>query len=352
MRVFVYEYLSSGAGGDTSGMASLQTEGWAMLSAVLEDLARCAGIETIALLDARRKCGSGSWPTRTIVYFAEPGTEQRIFRSLAAAADFSLVIAPEFDGILERHCRWVEEERGRLLGSSTAAVRLTADKLTLACHWKTNGVPTPTVLESPSRSAATSVSYPLVVKPRYGAGSQATFLVHNDEELAQAVLQAGAEGWSTPLMPQAYCPGLAVSVAFLAGGGKRQALPAVEQRLSRDGRFRYLGGRLPLPDDLDRRLAERAAECVEGLHGWFGVDLVLGAAENGSRDAVIEINPRLTTSYLGLRRLARFNLAEAMLAFAGSSATPPWDWRAESIVFENDGRVGQQCAYTKPLFTS
>ena len=33
-----------------------------------------------------------------------------------------------------------------------------------------------------------------------------------------------------------------------------------------------------------------------------------------SGDRVIEINPRLTTSYVGLRALARFNLAEALLA--------------------------------------
>jgi predicted ATP-grasp superfamily ATP-dependent carboligase len=119
-------------------------------------------------------------------------------------------------------------------------------------------------------------------------------------------------------------------------------LPAVEQRLSRDGRFHYLGGRLPLPDNLDRRarrLAERAVECVEGLHGWFGVDMILGEAEDGSGDMAIEINPRLTTSYLGLRRLARFNLAEALLATATGSAMPPWVWGTDSIVFDATGQV-------------
>jgi predicted ATP-grasp superfamily ATP-dependent carboligase len=141
-------------------------------------------------------------------------------------------------------------------------------------------------------------------------------------------------------MFQRYAPGLPVSVAFLAGEETRRSLPAVEQLLSREGRFRYLGGRLPLPAHLDCRarcLAERAVACVEGLHGWFGVDLVLGAAEDGSEDVAIEINPRLTTSYLGLRRLARFNLAEALLAMVGGSPTPPGEWETESIVFEPGG---------------
>jgi predicted ATP-grasp superfamily ATP-dependent carboligase len=116
----------------------------------------------------------------------------------------------------------------------------------------------------------------------------------------------------------------------------------VEQRLSCDGRFRYLGGRLPLPDNLDRRarrLAQRASECVEGLHGWFGVDLVLGDAEDGSGDVAIEINPRLTTSYLGLRQLAYFNLAETLLAIARGSPLPSWEWGTDAIAFEADGRV-------------
>jgi predicted ATP-grasp superfamily ATP-dependent carboligase len=84
-------------------------------------------------------------------------------------------------------------------------------------------------------------------------------------------------------------------------------------------------------------LAERAVECVEGLHGWFGVDLILGDATDGNGDAAIEINPRLTTSYLGLRRLARFNLAEALLAAATGSPMPPWMWGNDSIVFEAVG---------------
>ncbi len=143
-------------------------------------------------------------------------------------------------------------------------------------------------------------------------------------------------------MLQWYVPGLPASVAFLGGAEKRFSLPAVEQRLSEDGRFRYLGGRLPLPGHLDRRarsLAERAVECVEGLRGWFGVDLVLGDAIDGSEDVAIEINPRLTTSYLGLRRLARFNLAGEMLAVATNSYRSSWKWSTEFIEFEANERV-------------
>jgi predicted ATP-grasp superfamily ATP-dependent carboligase len=302
-----------------------------MLSAVLEDLTRCPEVQISTLLDPQ------SSPPRhftepIVIHRAKPVDEKDAFRALAGAADWSLVIAPEFEGILAERSRWVEEAGGRLLGSSPKAIQQTADKLLLSRLWAEQGVPTP----SEERI------YPLVCKPRFGAGSQATFLVQDEVELERARNQTHAEGWNGELMLQRYVPGLAVSVAFLSGEGRRLSLPAVEQRLSCDGRFRYLGGRLPLPDNRDRRarrLAERAASCVEGLHGWFGVDLVLGDAEDGSGDVAIEINPRLTTSYLGLRRLARFNLAEALLAIGAGSPVPSWEWGNDSIIFEAKGRL-------------
>ncbi|HEY7329561.1 MAG TPA: ATP-grasp domain-containing protein [Gemmataceae bacterium] len=329
MHLFVYEYLSSGAAEDASDRPSLQTEGWAMLSAVLEDLARCPKVRTSTLLDSRRT-PLRRWSGQVVVQHVRPGAEEDTFRSLAGSADWSLVIAPEFDDILFERSRWVEEAGGRLLGCSPEAIHQTADKQNLAQLWLARGIPTPSLEQT----------YPLVFRPRFGAGSQATFLVHDEEERAKALHLAGEEGWNGEMMLQRYAPGLPASVAFFAGGGTRHSLPAVEQRLSCDGRFRYLGGRLPLPDYLDRRarkLAERAIECVEGLHGWFGVDLVLGDAMDGSDDVAIEINPRLTTSYLGLRRLARFNLAAALLAVATEVPPPIWAWGTESTEFDPNG---------------
>jgi predicted ATP-grasp superfamily ATP-dependent carboligase len=141
---------------------------------------------------------------------------------------------------------------------------------------------------------------------------------------------------------QPHVPGHPVSVALLLGPEQRLALPAAEQSLSADGCFRYQGGSLPLAKALDqraRRLAERAVQVLEGLRGYVGVDLVLGKAADGSSDTVIEINPRLTTSYVGLRRLARFNLAEVMLATVTGAALPELSWRTGPVRFRADGEI-------------
>ena len=73
------------------------------------------------------------------------------------------------------------------------------------------------------------------------------------------------------------------------------------------GTFQYLGGSCPLPSGLAAR-ADRLARCAAAAmpewRGYIGIDLVLGEANDGSEDYLIEVNPRLTTSYVGLRVLA------------------------------------------------
>jgi predicted ATP-grasp superfamily ATP-dependent carboligase len=92
---------------------------------------------------------------------------------------------------------------------------------------------------------------------------------------------------------------------------------------------------------LDRRARRLASDAVKTLPaplGYIGVDLILGEAADGSGDCVIEINPRLTTSYVGLRAACRANLAMAMLAIAaGHSAT--LSFRPQLIEFAADGTI-------------
>jgi predicted ATP-grasp superfamily ATP-dependent carboligase len=336
MKLFLYEHFCSGALAGNPGVESLRAEGWAMLSAVLDDACRCPGVNVDTLIDFAAP--QPGWVAPANVTPHEGGsTHEQTFRTLARVAEVTLVIAPEFDGLLEKHCRWAEEEGGRLLGPSSVAVRRTSDKLTLARYLHDHGIPTPPCARSPGEW-----EYPVVCKPRDGAGSQATFLLQAPAELKACLDRARLEGWQGEMIVQPFVPGLPASVALLLGPGQCVALPAAAQHLSNDGQFHYLGGSLPLEPALDaraRRLAERAVRAVEGLNGYVGVDLVLGGPADGTADVVIEINPRLTTSYVGLRELARFNLAEALLAVTTGAPLPAMGWRAGPVHFLTDGRI-------------
>ena len=331
MRIFLYEYTCA-----VGRCGSLHAEGWAMLQAVVEDFANIPGVETMTLL-AEAETGQLGHICRRV----SKDREQDVFRELAGEADFTLVIAPEFDRILAQRCRWVLEAGGRLLGPAPEAVTATADKLLLATRLSEHSVPSPPTIEVGEFQRRPSHHvFPAVCKPRFGAGSQATFLVRSANDLENVILQARQEMPAAEFILQPLVPGLPASVAFLVGrAGVVPLLPAA-QHLSSDGRFRYQGGEIPLPAYLVERalkLARQAVTAIPGLLGYIGIDLVLGEARDGSQDHVIEINPRLTTSYIGLRQLARTNLAQALLESITANKPPELTWRCGTIRFQADG---------------
>jgi predicted ATP-grasp superfamily ATP-dependent carboligase len=324
------------ADGGHPDVQSLGGEGLAMLVAVLEDFTRIAGVEAVALVHESCVPRLPAYlPCRT-----HTGDEDHRFRELAQWADYSLIIAPEFDEILATRCAWVLEAGGRLLGPSPEAARLTADKLELGRLLRERGIPTPVPYES--GAIGPTQSFPLVVKPRHGAGSLAMILVPTPDELPRCRSLARQECPTDEIMLQEFVPGRAVSIAFLIGPNRRIPLLPAEQHLSGDGRFRYRGGLLPLPPSLAQRtisLADRALAGVPGLAAYVGVDLVLGEAADGHLDQVIEINPRLTTSYVGLRALARRNLAEVMLAIVRGQDFGELAWKPGAVGFAVDGAL-------------
>ena len=85
-------------------------------------------------------------------------------------------------------------------------------------------------------------------------------------------------------------------------------------------------------------IATQALKSIPGALGYVGVDLVLGKASDGSEDVVIEINPRLTTSYVGLRAMTEDNLAGAMLRIAAGEKVS-LNFKRDPLEFSASGMV-------------
>jgi tyramine---L-glutamate ligase len=324
VRVFVYEYMTAtGTGRDpASPDHGMYLEGRAMRDALAEDFGRIPGVEILPFADEAAEVGGTAF-LRTL----------RASSWLSREADLAVAIAPELDDALADVI-----ENGilcRMLTPLPGGFRLACNKLALAEHWREHGVPTPATTE---REPTACEAFPVVWKPQDGAGSTDTFLIRDRFELATAL---GARDPRRPMILQEFVPGRAASVAFLCGPREYVPLVPTFQLLSDDGRFKYQGGELPIPPNLAERavkLGRRAVECMPGLLGYIGVDLVLGEAPDGSQDYAIEINPRLTTSYIGLRALADFNIAQAMLLVATSNRAL-MRWKPGRVRFGPDGQV-------------
>lgn len=321
MRLGLYEYVTAECGPlDTP--ESLRREGRAMLEALQADFRRVPGVTAVGWMQTLKP------------------DDRAAFQAFIQQHDYTLIIAPEFANLLYTRCQWAIAAGGRLLNAGLDAIALTADKLRCGQHLKACGIPTPpTHLYDPERLPPAAWAT-VVVKPRWGAGSQATFKIALHHETALYRQLPATPDWCGEAVVQPFLPGTAASVAFLVGPHRHHALPPAAQTISADGRCRYLGGSLPLDDALaDRatRLAQRAVEAVPGLQGYVGVDLILGNHPAGSGDAVVEINPRVTTSYVGLRQLARTNLAETLFRLVQGEPFPEPRWHSGRVVFQADG---------------
>ncbi len=261
--------------------------------------------------------------------------ERRLLIRLAGEADATVLIAPEFDGLLLERVRAVERAGGRLLSPSSQLVALASDKHATAEHLARHDVPVPRgVALEPGEPLPRAFDYPAVLKPRDGAGSLGIEWI--------ARFSAGHTNGARAARLERYYPGVAASVACLCGPAGAVPLEPCRQELAGPGDFTYLGGSLPIEPELAsraRRLAQRAAATLPGATGYVGFDLVLGPDPAGSGDVVVEVNPPLTTSYLGLQALCGVNLAATMFAVAAGREVALC-WNQGHVCFTSAGLRG------------
>ncbi len=351
MRVFVSEYLSSGAWPEPLLGNSLAEEGTAMLLAVCQDFSKVAGCEVVTTWDSRL----GEFPLDNVVAHAtsNPDQELQFFRQLAADCHATMVIAPEFHGLLAERCRIADGRRPSLsehssvsrvantfLGCGPGVIELFSDKLKTARFLQHNQIPTIQTARFDPNDDEPLFSFPMVIKPRHGAGSLQTFLVENSTQFDQIRKTAAGNDWLSAIQ-QPYITGQAVSIAALVSDNPRhvEIMPVAEQRFRSDREFNYSGGRIPALVDLKVKCAIehmvfKIRECSSEMFGYVGFDLIIPNSERRS-PLVVEVNPRLTTSYLGYRALTDCNLAELMLVH--DKQRGEIDWKPGAVVFNTRG---------------
>jgi predicted ATP-grasp superfamily ATP-dependent carboligase len=335
MKIFVYEFVTGGGmwacGQRPTG--SLLREGQAMARAILEDFATIADAEVLTMRDARLE--HAVLPAEVFSVHSQE-EERQTLRRLAREADVTLLIAPEFDGHLYDRAAAVEQCGGVLISPGSELIAIAASKSATASRLRSCQVPVPigAIFSGGSREVPAGLCWPAVLKPDDGAGSLGIVKLQFEEDLLSVELPE--RGYL-----ESFHQGIPASCAVLCGPRQRLALPACSQRLGGESGFEYLGGTLPLASELNaraQRLAVRVVECLPRPRGYIGVDLVLGEDPDGSQDVVIEVNPRLTTSYVGLRQLCQQNLAAAMLRIA-TGGEAALSFQSQQVEFRADGAV-------------
>jgi predicted ATP-grasp superfamily ATP-dependent carboligase len=321
VRVFVCEFVTGGGLADCPLPACLRREGDIMLRAAVEDLAALPGIEVVTTRDRRLPDPQLPAEVRWLDAARDPW---RAWQEILAGADAAWPIAPETGGLLERLSEATLACGCLLLGSRPAAVRLAASKRRTAEHLAVHGVaavPTwPLPLAGRVPRSVPPRAHGWVVKPDDGAGAQDCYWLRTARDVRR---WSDGRSDAARFVIQPCLRGAASSLSLLCNGGACSLLACNGQDVRlEDGRLRYRGvvvGAREALRPVCAALAARIAEAIPQLWGYVGVDFV----DTPEGPVVLEVNPRLTASYAGLRAALGVNPAALVLRLLEPGAAPP-----------------------------
>lgn len=314
MQIFAFEYITGGGLIGKPLPEGMRQEGDMMLHALVTDLAELPEVEVVTLRDGRLP--DPELPAE-VQYIENWEGFTAAWDECVRGSDAVWPIAPETDGILEDVSKRVLEAGIHLLGSRTAALRLAASKQATAEVLIDKGLPALAAGALDSIRWESGQSW--VVKPDDGVGCVGVRALKTPGELERlrAELDPGRN-----YVAQPFLGGTPISLCVLCCEGRARLLSTNLQRIAMtNDEFALLGCTVNARNIQQagyEALADSIAAAVPELWGLVGVDLI--ATPEGPQ--VLEINPRLTTSYVGLRRSIGVNPAELVLALNETGVLP------------------------------
>ena len=109
--------------------------------------------------------------------------------------------------------------------------------------------------------------------------------------------------------------GKSVSASVYSTGKKSLAVTLNKQLLTLRSPYKeskYYGGLVPFDSKIKNKAleaAENAVQAIKGLRGYVGVDMII----TNDQVVIIEINPRLTVSYISLNKILNCNKKQVQM---------------------------------------
>ena len=339
MKILVFEYITGGGFNKQDLPDSLASEGRLMLHALLDSLRvyvkdkSGSEISVVVMLGSRVNGLVDTAGFDTVVINPEKNSHDEFVR-LARLCDAVWPIAPEFDGILQTLCQAVEVLGKKLLTSPASAVAITGNKLITyyrlkqqqiitvptrlftGAVWKDNGEAPDMLEEFKQLNPASRIDNieEWLVKPVDGVGCTDNYILTSPHDFEQMYARKGE------YVIQPHIHGKKTSLSCLFKEGIGWLLCANLQQFNIINQQYQLSKIIVnYESDLSRyqRLVDNVAQALPELWGYVGIDLI----ETPEQLWVLEINPRLTTSFVGINAALGINVAENILQLLKGNPT-------------------------------
>ncbi len=296
MRLFVTEFITGGGFANHPLPEGLKQEGLLMLNSVLADCSRMNDIQLTTCLDPRIILDISNVNIYSIGNSAD--YMQQVSR-LASENDYTWVIAPESGGVLESVVAQLSEENIVTINCDAESIRITGDKIKCAMQ----------LLDAQIKTAANfsieevqQYQQTVVIKRRFGVGCEGLKICDSGALALECIDDFNQ--W----VAQPYISGEHLSLCLLCYAGKAKILTCNKQIFSgeQEPKLKACQVNAVLINEQMETLAKDIAKAFPGLTVYVGVDLIKSSCDY----VVIDVNPRLTSSYVGLSDVLIDNPAE------------------------------------------
>ena len=309
MKILVFEYITGGGFNKQNLPTALLAEGCLMLQALLDDMNRYAQLghelEVVVMLDERVKALINTSGMPAVFISPEQNTTDE-FTRLVQQCEAIWPIAPEFDGLLQGLCQTVTDLNKVLLTSPAQVVALTGDKWLSYQHFKQHHIATVPTRLFTGVEQYQGDSSTWVVKSLDGVGCVDSYILKDRHDFMAMQARSGC------YIIQPQLAGQAISLSCLFKQGRGWLLCANQQQFTISKQQYHLDQIIVNHSDdvaAYRPLVDAIAKALPALWGYVGIDLI----ETPEQTWLLEINPRLTTSYVGINEALGLNVVEAVM---------------------------------------
>ena len=335
MKLLVLEYITGGGFKNEPIPELLSREGDLMLIALLNELVQIKELEVFVFRDSRLQPLPDFDNKHQIeVLNVHPHEDfHELWKIALSQCDAVWPIAPESCGILSELCADAESANCLLLNSSSISVGLATSKHQTAIRCQQEGISHVSTVKL--EEFADDFSGPWVIKPDDGVGCEGSKIIQTRDALDIARQLSEKDC----LIVQPFMPGIAESLSILCDGQCARLLSINRQKIKIDRNCFILQACVVNAVDSGlsqyQELVDNIAQSFPGLWGYVGIDLI---TDQGI-PRVLEINPRLTTSYAGLNEALGINVAAMVLGMINiplkSNGVNAYNGKSFAVEIEN-----------------
>ncbi len=331
--VFIFEFVSGGGFNQVDIPSSLFCEGFGMLRSIIADF-KAMDFIISTILDYRIYFLSNLLEADIIHKVDAKDNYINIFKNQVRNCKSIFIIAPESSNILYELTEIAKNYKKIILSVDLEGIKLSTSKIMTYSFFKKNKINTPKTYLIPLRNKKFDLEFiiqkfkelkrPIIIKPEDGVGAESIYYFGSENQIREFFqsLDNRVEYNRTYIL-QEFIDGRDLSISLIGKSSKLKSQIATPIFLSINSqdveitnlkiKSEYFGGYTPVEDQ--KEILNYLSKILNKINlskfsGYYGIDFI---QKKNKTVHFLEINPRLTTSYIGLRNVININPVELII---------------------------------------